>query len=158
MGIIVSSFIGCGREYLKNAYGDKIKVFDASQVDLENIVDEVMGKVDENDIVFIPFSKKVRELFNERNIDYDVFYPEKERRGEFIENQVRKRSNPKAIQMLDKNFNKWVDEIEEDENENCYKHKLSHFGEFIGNDATIMQYIDSLKNNNVNTANNNEQS
>ena len=29
MGIIVSSFIGCGREYFKNTYGDKIKIFDA---------------------------------------------------------------------------------------------------------------------------------
>jgi hypothetical protein len=29
MGIIISSFIGCGREYLKNTYGDKVKIFDA---------------------------------------------------------------------------------------------------------------------------------
>ena len=29
MGIIISSFIGCGREYFKNTYGKKAKIFDA---------------------------------------------------------------------------------------------------------------------------------
>ena len=29
MGIIISSFIGCGREYLKNTHGKKAKIFDA---------------------------------------------------------------------------------------------------------------------------------
>lgn len=152
MGIILSSFIGCGREFLKNTHGDKVKIFDAVETSLseqdEEFFDLVMGQVDSNDIVFIPSSEGIRNLFNENNVDYDVFYPSKERRGEFIENQVRKRSNPKNIQNLDKNFDKWVQEIDDDESPNCYKHKLSNMGEFIGNSPIIMQYIDSLKENN----------
>ena len=27
MGIIISCFVGCGREYFKNTYGNKIKIF-----------------------------------------------------------------------------------------------------------------------------------
>ena len=159
MGIIVSSFIGCGREYLKNTYGDKIKIFDAieeiplTDIDgntnadlIEGYINKVLEVVDDNDIVFVGISNLVREVFNEKNIDYDLFYPSKERRGEFIENQVRKRTNPKIIQSLDKNFDKWVDEIDNDETKNCYKHKLSNRGEFIGNAPIIIQYIDSLKN------------
>jgi hypothetical protein len=169
MGIIISSFIGCGREYLKNSYGDKVKIFDAVEeipMDevtddaLEEYINKVMSVVDENDIVFIGSSEKIRDAFNERSIDYDVFYPSEERRGEFIENQVRKRVKPKHIQALDKDFAKWVKEIDDDESENCYKHKLSHFGEFIGNSPIIMQYIDNLKNqkqNQGNTPNNNEE-
>lgn len=148
MGIIISSFIGCGKTFLTNTYGDKVKIFDANNISTESIVDEVMGVVDENDIVFIPSSENIRNLFNEQHIDYDIFYPSKERRGEFIENQVRKRSNPKNIQNLDKNFDKWVQEIDDDESSNCYKHKLSNMGEFIGNSPIIMQYINSLKENN----------
>lgn len=152
MGIILSSFTGCGREFLKNTYGDKVKIFDAVETGLseqdEEFFDLVMGQVDSHDIVFIPSSEGVRNLFNENNVDYDVFYPSKERRGEFIENQVRKRSNPKNIQNLDKNFDKWVQEIDDDESSNCYKHKLSNMGEFIGNNPIIMQYINSLKENN----------
>ena len=158
MGIIISSFIGCGREYLKNTYGDKIKIFDAieevplTDIDgktngdlIEGYVNKVMDIIDDNDIVFIATSKEVREAFTEKNIDYDLFYPSKERRGEFIENQVRKRTNSKIIQSLDRNFDKWIDEIDNDESENCYKHKLANRGEFIGNTPVIMQYIDSLK-------------
>lgn len=146
MGIIISSFIGCGKSFLKNTYGDKVKIFDASSVNLDSIVNEVMGVVDDYDIVFIPASEDIRGLFNEQNIDYDVFYPSKERRGEFIENQVRKRARPNVIRDLDKNFEKWVQEIDDDESSNCYKHKLSNMGEFIGNSPIIMQYIDSIKN------------
>lgn len=146
MGIIISSFIGCGKSFLNNTHGDKVKIFDASSVNLDSIVNEVMGVVDDYDIVFIPASEDIRSLFNEQNIDYDVFYPSKERRGEFIENQVRKRAKPNVIRDLDKNFEKWVQEIDDDESSNCYKHKLSNMGEFIGNSPIIMQYIDSIKN------------
>ena len=146
MGIIISSFTGCGKTFLTNTYGDKAKIFDASSVNLDSIVNEVMGVIDNYDIVFIPASENVRELFNEQNIDYDVFYPSKERRGEFIENQVRKRAKPNVIRSLDKNFEKWIQEIDDDEASNCYKHKLSNTGEFISNSSIIMQYIDSIKN------------
>lgn len=159
MGIIISCFTGCGREFLKNTHGDKVKVFDAvaemplTDIDgkvngdlLESYFNKVMSVVDENDIVFVDASTVVRNKLNENNVDYDIFYPSAERRGEFIENQVRKRTKPTVIRDLDKNFEKWVDEIENDESPNCYKHKLSNQGEFIGNSPVIMQYIDSVKN------------
>lgn len=159
MGIILSSFRGCGREFLKNTHGDKVKIYDAiadipatdleektNQDLLEEYYNRVMDNVDNYDIVFIDSSSGIRGTFNEHGIDYDVFYPSKERRGEFIENQVRKRAKPEIIRSLDKNFEKWVQEIDDDESPNCYKHKLSRMGEFIGNSSIIMQYIDNLKN------------
>ena len=158
MGIIISCFTGCGREFLKNTHGDKAKIFDAvaemplTDIDgkingdlLESYFNKVMSVVDENDIVFVDASTAVRDKLNENNVDYDVFYPSTERRGEFIENQVRKRTNSKVIQSLDRNFEKWVQAIDNDESENCYKHKLTNKGEYIGNTPIIMQYIDSLK-------------
>ena len=160
MGIIISCFTGCGREFLKNTHGDKVKIFDAvaemplTDVDgkvngdlLESYFNKVMSIVDENDIVFVDASTAVRDKLNENNVDYDVFYPSFERRGEFIENQVRKRTNPKIIRSLDKDFEKWVKEIDDDESPNCYKHKLNNQGEFIGNAPIIMQYINSLNQN-----------
>ena len=146
MGIIISSFIGCGKTFLTNTYGNKVKILDANSIDTGSIINEVMNNVDNYDIVFIPSSQNIRNLFNEQNIDYDVFYPSKERRGEFIESQVRKRANPQDIRELDKNFEKWVEEIDNDESPSCYKHKLSNIGEFIGNSPIIMQYIDSIRN------------
>lgn len=167
MGIILSSFVGCGREFIKNTHGDKVKIFDAVkdvQVDennedsLDSYFNVVMSQVNDNDIVFIGFSEKIRNKFNENNIDYDVFYPDKDRRREFIENQVRKRAKPNDIRDIDKNFEKWVDDIENDESPNCYKHKLVSQGEFIGNNAIIMQYINSLKAKQQEVNTNNETS
>lgn len=146
MGIIISSFIGCGKTYLTNTHGNKVKILDATGFNKENIVDEVMGSVDKYDIVFIGSDKETRGLFDEAKVDYDVFYPSTERRGEFIENQVRKRSNPTIIRDLDRDFNDLVGDIDDSESENCYKHKLKDFGQFIGNDPVIMQYIDSINN------------
>ncbi len=148
--------MGCGREYLKNIYGKKTKIFDvvdemgindsSNQDLLEECYNKVMSVVDDYDIVFIPSSKNVREMFNEHNVDYDIFYPSVERRNEFIENQVRKRTKPDVIRKLDKNFEEWVNEIDDDESPNCYKHKLNKQGEFIGNEPTIMSYINGLNN------------
>jgi L-lysine 2,3-aminomutase len=39
-----------------------------------------------------------------------------------------------------------VDEIDDEEAENCYKHKMQNAGEFIGNQGVIMQYVNSLQN------------
>lgn len=152
MGIIISSFLGCGKTFLTNTYGDKVKILDATGFNKESMVDEVMGQVDKYDIVFIPSDNETRSMFNDRKIDYDVFYPSSDRRNEFIENQVRKRSKPDVIRAFDNDFGKMVSEIDNSEAENCYKHKLSNFGEFIGNNNMIMQYINSLK-----PAKNNEQ-
>lgn len=152
MGIIVSSFPGCGREYLKNTHGNKVKIIDFipeqnKEIDATEFVNNVMNKVGEYDIVFIGINKEIREELESRNIDYDIFYPAKERRGEFIENFVRKREKPAVIQNLDRNFDKWVDEIDSDESTNCYKHFLKNNGEFMGTNSSIMQYITSLQEN-----------
>jgi len=152
MGIIISSFKGCGRSTFIEANSGKVKIYDASQEnpqddeELEGLVNEVMDAVNDNDIVFIDSSEPTREAFNERGIDYDIFYPSKERRGEFIENLVRKRASSKEIMEMDRHFDKLIKEIDDDESENCYKHKLSNTGEFIGNSPIIEQYVDSLKN------------
>lgn len=158
MGIILSSFPGCGKRYLMNTHGDKAKMFDALELmgegqdgeyDYNKWVDNIMDIVGDYDIVFIPVSEKLLDAFNKRKIDYDVFYPSKERRGEFLENMVRKRAFRNDIMMLDRDFDKMVDRIDNIEAENCYKHKMNEQGHFIGNDNAIMQYINNIKQNPV---------
>lgn len=157
MGIIISSFPGCGKTYLMHTHGDKAKMFNANvllekdqndEYSYDDFVDNVMDVVDDYDIVFISTNENVLQIFNERKIDYDIFYPAKDRRKEFLENMVRKRALRNDIMTLDRDFDKWVDRIDDIESENCYKHKLEHLGEFIGNDPAIMQYINSVEENN----------
>ena len=155
MGIIISSFPGCGKTYLMNTHGDKAKMLDALELmgegqegeyDYNKWVDSIMDAVGDYDIVFIPVSERLLDVLNKRSIDYDIFYPSKERRGEFIENMVRKRAFRNDIMMLDRDFDKIVERLDGIESENCYKHKLEDAGQFIGNQPIIMSYIDSLKN------------
>lgn len=147
MGIIVSSFRGCGKTYLKNTYGDKVVIKESilNEENHDSYAQQTLDLANESDIVFVPATKEVREILNENNVDYDLYYPDKKRRLEFVENQAKKRENMKMIQEMDNKFDKWIDEIENDESENCYKHKLSNRNEFIGNDPTIMQYITNVQ-------------
>ena len=157
MGILISSFPGCGKSYLMNTHGNKAKMLDAltlmgegqeGEYDYNVWVDNIMDVVDDYDIVFIPVAERLLEALNNRKIDYDIFYPSKDRRKEFLENMVRKRALRNDIMMLDRDFDKIVDRIDEIEFENCYKHKLEELGHFIGNDAAIMQYINNVEQNN----------
>ena len=159
MGILISSFPGCGKNYLINTHGDKAKMLDAftpelvgdsgeGEYDYNVWVDNIMNVVDDYDIVFVPIAEKLLDALNNRNIDYDVFYPSKDRRKEFLENMVRKRALRNDIMMLDRDFDKMVDRIDAIESENCYKHKMDEQGHFIGNDAAIMQYINNVEQNN----------
>lgn len=148
MGIIVSSFKGCGRSFFKHMTNGKAKVFDAV-VGLENglsedYIERILSVVDNNDVVFVNFDKIVRDQLEEQHVDYDLFYPSKNRRLEFLENQVRKKADRKEIQELDLNFDKWVDEVEEDKSPHCFKHKLSNLGEFLGNNPMLMDYINVI--------------
>lgn len=160
MGIILASFRGCGKTYLTNSYRDKVKVYDATEYDHEisddDRVDDILNHTVDTDIVFTGIDDQTLDALDSRGVDYDVFYPAKERRGEFIENQVIKRSNPKIIQELDRYFEKWVDGIDERESSNCYKHKLNNNGEFISNSPIINTYINSLKDNSTVETNDNK--
>ena len=60
---------------------------------------------------------------------------------------VIKHSPPKEIQALDNGFEKMVSDLDNDIEENCYKHKMVEKGHFIGNDPIIMKYVDSIKAN-----------
>jgi hypothetical protein len=155
MGIIISSFPGCGKEYLINTHGSKAKIMNAITLmekdeddgyDYNSLTDKIMDVVEEYDIVFIPVAEELLDVFNDRKIDYDLFYPSKERRKEFLENMVRKRARRDTIMLLDREFDKIIDRLDAIESENCYKHKLEEAGQFIGNQPIIMSYIDSLKN------------
>jgi hypothetical protein len=138
-----------------NTHGNKAKMLDAftpelvgdsgdGKYDYNIWVDNIMNVVGDYDIVFIPVAEKLLETLNNRNIDYDIFYPSKDRRKEFLENMVRKRAFRNDIMTIDRDFDKIVDRIDAIESDNCYKHKMSEGGHFIGNDSSIMQYINNL--------------
>ena len=153
MGIIVSVFPGCGREYLKNNCREGVTVenvrissFDENDFP-ENYVDYVLSVVDKNDIVLISSHPAVCEELNKREVDFNLFYPERSRRNEIIENFVISRKPMKYIQEVDNKWTEWIDLIEERTLEHCFKHSLSK-GQFIGNFPMMNEYVYNLLNSN----------
>jgi hypothetical protein len=153
MGIIISAFIGIGKEELLSTYGNDIKMLDLDvksmidEVPPNSFVDTISSQVNDYDIVFIPTSKNIRQELENRNIDYDIYYPSKERRQELILKFVGGRMPFTDIATFDTNCNKYIDDIDADESPNCYKHKLSQDGQFLWNDQIIIRYIQSVIEN-----------
>lgn len=152
MGIIVSAFTGIGKEEIILEYGSKIKILD---LDVQSMIEEVppsgfadtiSSQINDYDIVFIPINKDIREELESRGIDYDIYYPSKDRRQEFILKFVGGKMSFPDIAKFDNNCNKYIDEIDGDESPNCYKHKLSSPGQFAWNDRIINNYINTVIN------------
>lgn len=148
MGIIISSFVGCGKHYMMSNNEKGIKLVDMDSVgDFGNVDEYVKRAVElsaDNDIVFVSASDEVRACLDEFGVDFDVFYPSKDRRIEFIENQVHKRTKGNLIAELDHNFDKMVDDIDACHYKTQHNHKLEGFGEFLGNNKLIVRYLDTI--------------
>lgn len=153
MGVIVSVFPGCGREYLKKNCREGVTVenvrissFDENEFP-ENYVDYVLSVVDKNDIVLISSHPAVCEELNKREVDFNLFYPARSRRNEIIENFVISRKPMKYIQEVDNKWTEWIDLIEERTLEHCFKHILEK-GVFVGNFPMMNEYVYKLLNSN----------
>lgn len=149
MGIIISSFKGCGKRTLLSDLDHGITGVDCgtvdSDTDIDAYIDSALSFSEKYDFVFISPSTKLRQRLNERAIDFDVFYPSKARKNELIEGLVRSREPHSSIAAFDKNYEKMVDSIDNDRLEHEKKHKLENKGEFIGNNELIIKYIISLQ-------------
>lgn len=150
MGIIVSAFPGCGKTFLseQNINGIRIMDSDSSTFDKadfpENYINHIKENIDSTDILFISSHKEVRDALAREEINYDLFYPDKNRRIEFLQNYMRRGNKAPFIQKIDNNFDKWIDEIDNENNEFCHKHKMSEYNHFIGNDPMIVQFIKNI--------------
>ena len=148
--ILVSAFPGMGKTYAFNILRKKIKVLDSDSSKFDknnfpkNYIEHIKEKITDNDIIFISSHKEVRDALEMENIDFDLFYPSKDRRNEFLENYVARRSPRELIMKIDENWEKWIDEIEDNDNKNCHIHCLERRGEFIGNNPMIMAYVNQI--------------
>lgn len=148
--ILVSAFPGMGKTYAFNILGKQLKILDSDSSKFDksdfpkNYIEHIKENIANNDIIFISSHKEVRDALEMENIDFDLFYPSKDRRNEFLENYVARHSSRDLIMKIDNHWNEWIDEIEHDSNKNCHIHCLSHAGEFIGNNPMIMAYVNQV--------------
>lgn len=152
MGIIVSAFPGCGKTTMFNELNGKIKIMvsDSSKFDKTNFprnyIEHIKENIDNVDIMFISSHEDVRNALENEDIDFDLFYPSIDRKLEFLENYVKRRSNREFIMKVDANWKEWIEGIENNTLKHCHIHKLNR-GEFLMNNNLLNRYIQTLTNN-----------
>lgn len=149
MGIIVSAFPGCGKTTMFNELNGKIKIMDSDSSKFDkidfprNYIEHIKENIDNVDIMFISSHEDVRNALENEDIDFDLFYPSIDRKIEFLENYVKRRSNREFIMKVDANWKEWIDGIENNSLKHCHIHKLNR-GEFLMNNDLLNRYIQSL--------------
>lgn len=152
MGIIVSAFPGCGKTTMFNELNGKIKIMDSDSSKFDktdfprNYIEHIKENINNVDIMFISSHEDVRNALENEDIDFDLFYPNIDRKVEFLENYVKRRSNREIIMKVDANWKEWIEGIENNTLKHCHIHKLNR-GEFLMNNDLLNRYIQTLTNN-----------
>ena len=146
MGVIVSTIHGMGADFITSTAPPSISVLNLTHADMkaQELVDELMTRIDNTDLAFVPMKKDVIDELCLRNVDFDAFYPSKERRIELLESMVRSRTNPNDIADTDRNFNDVIDYVESNDSTCCHKHKLEAQGQDVANNPMIIEYLESI--------------
>lgn len=147
--ILVSAFPGLGKTYLYQQYKDKLKILDLNTGRFEgddfpgNYIAEVEKRLNDYDLILLSSDRNVRYALNDAGLDFDLFYPSKNRKNELVEIYVTNRKSRDFIMNLDHNFYNLIDEIEDEDLVHCFKHKLDKPRRFIAHFDLLNNFLNS---------------
>jgi len=143
---VISGFPGVGKTYCKQNSSLSILDSDSSKFSWmenryiekgiknpnfpQNYIDHIKGclKVNKADIIFVSSHKIVRCALVNNNINFILVFPERNLKKEYIRRFEDRDSDQEFIDMIDNNWDSFIDEME---NQNgCEIVKLK-FGEFL---------------------------
>jgi hypothetical protein len=133
---VISAFPGTGKTiYFQRSKFKKVLDSDSSKFDKqyfpENYIEHIKESLNDLSIykIFVSSHKTVREALVKHNIAFTLIYPERELKEEYIKRYENRGNTPEFVALVDKNWDSWLDEL--DNQEGCDKIKLKA-GEFIG--------------------------
>lgn len=147
--ILISAFPGLGKTYLYQQYKDRLKILDLNAGRFEgddfpgNYIAEVEKRLNDYDLILLSSDRNVRYALNDAGLDFDLFYPSKNRKNELVEIYVTNRKSRDFIMNLDHNFNDLIDEIEDEDLVHCFKHKLDKPHRFIAHFDLLNNFLNS---------------
>lgn len=135
---VVSAFPGTGKSYYTN--GDYVpdgfaSDSDSSKFDKSNFPNNYMDHIEEKIMqgyarIFVSSHEPVRKALVEREIPFTLVYPARELKEEYLE-RYKERGSPEAfINLLDKNWDEWITQLQQQEG--C-THIVLEAGQFISN-------------------------
>jgi hypothetical protein len=129
---LISAFPGTGKSHY---YRSKLAspILDSDSSDFSWIIDSQYNKVrnpqfpnnyikhikenlGKSEIIFISSHKEVRDKLVEENLDFYLVYPERGNKQEYIDRYIQRGSPQSFIDLLEKEWDNWITELEEQEN------------------------------------------
>lgn len=149
---LISAFPGCGKTVAFFDLKDTIKVKDSDSSTFDksgfpdNYIESIKSDIGNYDMIFVSSHKEVRDKLEEEKIPYILFFPSESRRTEFLENYIKRRTEPKLIQKIDEHFSEWIREIEQEESEYSTRIKLGERGQYITNEQHFVDLVNHILN------------
>lgn len=130
--VVLSCFPCSGKTYCKNhTYSLKIKDSDSSIYHWErdsfgnkikdkngdpivnrnwpdNYIDAIKADMDEYDVIFVSSHQEIRDALRDAGIKFTTVYPDPDLKEECIDRAINRRNNGFPIEVLDKNWDKWI--------------------------------------------------
>lgn len=145
--LLISAFPGSGKSHFYRTYKDDIAVLDSDSSTFDksefpqNYIKHIQENKDEADIIFISSHKEVRDALQEADLDFTVVYPNMELKDEYIE-RYKERGNEEAfVELLDKNWESWITEIEEDESLDKIRLEEGEFMSDVLQDEEVLDFL-----------------
>lgn len=143
--MIISAFPGVGKSHFYSTYKDEFKIHDSDSSLFSWIVKdgqkirnpdfpknyiEHLESLDPKDIILVSSHEEVRKALEEHGFEYYLVYPTKECKEEYLQ-RYKDRGSPEGfIQLLDKNWDIWLTQLERYSYVECVKMPLFK-GEYL---------------------------
>lgn len=120
--IVISAFPACGKSYLKQNITD-LKILDSDssnfhrngKLDVDWYIGEhVKNIIGRYDYIFVSSHLEVRRKLEKENIKFVTVYPDIHSKRAFLLRMYKRGNNKKFLNLLNKNWNKWVKNIEKE--------------------------------------------
>lgn len=121
---------------MKDEYNNNTKVRNPNFP--ENYINHIIENIGKVDFIFISSHKNVRDALSKEGLKYILFYPEKSCKQEWIQRAINRGSPESFANMLDTNWDSFIDELHNIESKNVIKQEIGN-GEYI-----TKKYLDTF--------------
>lgn len=149
---IISGFPGVGKSHLGKRSDNEVVVLDLESSNFkgenrwEDYKNEIKNQVGKVDVLFVSSYKETRKILSELGLNFYLVYPDRSLKDEYLRRYRERGSTEEFIDMMDKNFDLFIDSIENEE-VRCAKIKLTGEDEYLDSFLNFMNFLDVLKEN-----------
>lgn len=134
---IIAGFPGVGKSWLKDKLGEEVSDSDSSKFPKDefpqNYIDHIKSLQGKKKIILVSTHKDVLNKLEEEGISYILAYPKRELKEEYLERYKERGSPPQFIELLDKKWDSFIDDLEQ---ANPTKRIILNKGEFLKDKLT----------------------